>query len=333
MKRISAVPRLESLRQDTRPRASRAAHTLRSVVVPLDGSAAAESCLPHAVALARRTGASLRLVQVRPPDAPAETELLAIDAGGRLAFQTRSSAYLASVADRIADEAGLRAATESIAHDRVAEALEAACTSRDLLIVARPQRRAWSQYSAWSWGAGSVADRLINRLRRPLLIVPSAAAASPVTAERKLQRVLLPLVVSASAGQVIDRARTVVGDDLAEYWLFSVIPLWSLAQVQRSGGGGLGPRSDAARLRAAAWSRLDEARRKLEREDCVVHARLVFDNLPPGRAILSHASVLRADLIVLAGRPQWLPGWLHHAVPQYVARHAAVPVLLCPAEG
>src|SRR4051794_5058994 len=40
---------------------------IRSLLVPLDGSAYAEHALPLAASIARRAGASLRLIRVLPP--------------------------------------------------------------------------------------------------------------------------------------------------------------------------------------------------------------------------------------------------------------------------
>lgn len=76
----------------------------RTLMVPLDGSSFAEHALPLALSIARRAGASVRLINVAPPLAEAYAEGVFFtmpDLQARLVRQQQ--AYLESVVARLRD--------------------------------------------------------------------------------------------------------------------------------------------------------------------------------------------------------------------------------------
>ncbi|HEX9108141.1 MAG TPA: universal stress protein [Longimicrobiales bacterium] len=137
----------------------------RRILVPLDGSGAAEEVIEHALALGELCGASYSLVQVDQPlqrrraaEAPAEGET------GRVGQAAQR--YLDYVATRLRDR-GLSVDTRVLLDSRPAEAILAAAaeTGADLLALTLhgeggKQRRLF----------GSVADKVIRASSLPLLV-------------------------------------------------------------------------------------------------------------------------------------------------------------------
>ena len=146
----------------------------RTIMVPLDGTAAAEAALPLARALARGLGADLRLVMVVPtletiegeqfPQAtflPTTTRALldaqveqATDYLGRLAASLRSL--------------GVSTLSEVRRGGPVAELATDAAEHADGLVLVATHGRAGLQ-AIWS---SSVAARLLKRTQAPVLLVP-----------------------------------------------------------------------------------------------------------------------------------------------------------------
>jgi nucleotide-binding universal stress UspA family protein len=85
------------------------APTIRTILLPLDGSPRAGVAIPAAIALAKATGAKVSLLHVVEHDAPRE-----VHGETHLASVAEAQAYLADIARRFAD-AGI--ATDSHVHD------------------------------------------------------------------------------------------------------------------------------------------------------------------------------------------------------------------------
>src|SRR6516165_5033034 len=140
----------------------------RTILVPLDGSAFAEHALPLAVSIARRAGATLRLVRVHVPaatlyrnsDLDANLDLDAL-------VRDEERPYLDHVSGRIAQVCGLRPDV-ALLDGRVADVLyeQGVSAGVDLVVMATHGRGPLSRL----W-LGSVADELVRRLPTPLLLV------------------------------------------------------------------------------------------------------------------------------------------------------------------
>lgn len=139
---------------------------LRRIIVPLDGSAFAETAIPAAAGLARGLRGHLELVMVHSPalSGPSPTAALAQDARIRayeeayVIQKARSSAEAADgpVASSVLD--GPVAAT-LIDHVRARKA--------DLVVMTTHGRNGLSRFFL-----GSVADRLVRELHCPILLLP-----------------------------------------------------------------------------------------------------------------------------------------------------------------
>jgi len=156
-----------------RPVEGEAAPTLRRgpIVVPLDGTPAAEAALPLAQALAAATGTHLHLVRVVPTVQtlttgrdPAATFTPIATAALLDLEEPAARDYLAEVADR--GTGGIPTTTE-VRRGEVAAELAAAVTDSEagLVVMATHGRAGISGHLA-----GSVATRLLSRLDRPLVL-------------------------------------------------------------------------------------------------------------------------------------------------------------------
>lgn len=131
--RVAAVEQGAAPNAPSRTRAS----GFRTLLVPLDGSAFAEHALPRALAIARRSGASIRLAHVYSPLATAEPlwrrEFLA---GVDRRLVSERQAYLTDVARRIALRDSLRVVTILSESEQTALQLGKVAQGADLVVMA-----------------------------------------------------------------------------------------------------------------------------------------------------------------------------------------------------
>ncbi len=133
----------------------------KQIMVPLDGSKFAETAVPLALTLSRKTGAPIHLVTVIEP-VPA------------FAYEDWSTAaeewtreYLAKLTEDVASRAGGEV-TSAVLSGHVVDTLlqESREKSADLIVMASHGRGAVSR--VW---LGSVADRFVRQADRPVLLV------------------------------------------------------------------------------------------------------------------------------------------------------------------
>src|SRR5689334_16481860 len=93
----------------------------RSILVPLDGSPASEQALPYAAALARRSGAALRLAYVHTPLVLGEGVMYLGAPEAQLWEEEKT--YLDGVADRLR-KAGLGDVSARVLEGPIAAALQ-----------------------------------------------------------------------------------------------------------------------------------------------------------------------------------------------------------------
>jgi len=145
----------------------------RTVMVPLDGSAAAASALPAAAAVARACGAALRLVSVvptpetAPPERAAATRLMPSAAAEVLDLEAAHTLeYLTAFTTALVAD-GVTASGQVERGEAVRMLLDAAEVSHaDLIVIATHGRSGL----AGTW-AGSVASRVIGHTAIPVLLV------------------------------------------------------------------------------------------------------------------------------------------------------------------
>ena len=158
---------------------------LQRILVPLDCSPRAECVLPTATALARTHGAVLILAHVVPePEMPRRLAPAADDLmlASRLTERNRQEGerYLRELRERLIAE-GLRVETRLVVSARRARAIWAVAeeSAADLVVVAAHGRTGDARERC-----GSVAGRLLEECRRPMIVLQDVAAApEPTPAE------------------------------------------------------------------------------------------------------------------------------------------------------
>lgn len=194
---------------------------IRRIVVPLDRSPLAERALAPALAIARRTGAELRLVHVRahaPADATHDPSELARRSSRAL---EEARGYLDLVAVRLRQDAGV-AVTCATVRGAVAEAIcaDAAATGADLIVMCTHGRTGWSRF----W-IGSVADAVLHRARIPVLLVRASDGRNDGTTEPPFapQRVLVPMDGGPGSDRLLEDVAEILGPFEPDVELIEVV--------------------------------------------------------------------------------------------------------------
>jgi nucleotide-binding universal stress UspA family protein len=302
----------------------------QQILVSLDGSALAETVLPHAEALARANGYALLLLHVVTPSETSQTQVWIAAAPADLRREweesrlTQIHAYLAALATRL-QTADLRVRTEVLPnHDPAAAIVERA--KRDpavaLIAIATHGRSGLSR-----WVLGSVAAKVLHAATKPLLLWRAREASQAGFPNRPYRTILIPLDGSCFAEHALEPAQTIASGSGSALLLLAVVPAIddiALAEV------GVIPywmeaACDAEREHHDQY--LKQVADRLAAGGQRVQTRLVTG--PPAEAILHAADVEQADLIVMTthGRSGLSRLWLG-SVATKVAQGAQVPVLL-----
>ncbi len=293
--------------------------TLRTIMVPIDGSAFAEAALPPARAVAAaHAGAVVRLVLVH--SAPSGVALGA--EGPRLTaeLRDREEAYLTAAAERL----GGLVETAHLDGDPGPElALEAERCGADLVVMATHGRGAMGRF----W-LGSVADHLVRHLHRPILLVrPDPEEATP--GPPRFERALVPLDPSPDSEAVLQALSRVLGADRAP----TVILLSVVEPVLGVGEPGLpfAVPADPAILteqRRVAEERLVATAARLRGAGLRVETT-VLTAARPAAAILETAIDQEVGLVAMTTHGEGgLQRLLLGSVTDKVIRACPVPVLL-----
>lgn len=289
--------------------------TLRTVLVPLDGTAFAEAALPFAAQVARRHGATLRLVLVHDPPVDGS------DAAAALALTLRGTTldYLRAVASRL-DPAGTLVQGVEVLQGPVGATLATASSSADLVVLATHGRGGLSR--AW---LGSVADYLLRHAAAPVLLVRPAEVPATFRAV-PLSRVLVPLDASAASESAI-AAATAVADAPAHFTLLGVIePVLGVGEPAVPYPVPMDP-ALLADVRAAVESRLGRVAAALRSGGHHADAKVVHV-ASPAAAILAEARDGGHHLIAMTTQGQGGVGrLLLGSVADKVVRGADIPVL------
>jgi nucleotide-binding universal stress UspA family protein len=295
----------------------------RTLLVPLDGSRSSEHALPLAAGIARRAGAALHLVRVRPPSLVGE---------GVAAFATEKSAwamarsYLEEMAGRLEAVTGMKVATR-VLDGPVADTLHEYATGQvaDLVVMSTHGRGPFSRF--WP---GSVADQLARRLPMPLLLVHPHDAPVELAREPALRRLLVGLNGSPRAEGVLGPALALASLTGAAVTLLRVVlppPAYGmdLPPYAAAGAADLALLED---LRHEAEAYLTRVADRLRAEGHAVETRVVA-HAHAATGLLEEAARTGCDLIALEthGR-RGLPRLFLGSVADKVVRGAEVPVLL-----
>ena len=155
--------------------------SLRSVVVPLDGSALSELALPHAISVAAALSARITVLRITPTQEHYSQQLISAtpEMGAIADFELASAAdltaqdaemvtdYLADVSNRMAADHAHDAATEHIVHNNVAQAIIEKAAAQPTLVAMTTHGRS----GVGRVVLGSVTDRVIRHSNTPVLVI------------------------------------------------------------------------------------------------------------------------------------------------------------------
>jgi nucleotide-binding universal stress UspA family protein len=297
------------------------------ILVPVDGSTFAEYALPHAVHVARTTGARLVLALVHSRYAPA-----AMDPAMRRmmddwedAEADREAAYLRNLAARIAEEHGLAVLPRLLSGEINPAILNEVRQQEAGLVVLTTHGRAGLE-RAW---LGSVADALLRDLDVPALVIrPDADGEPPPAVAPGYRRVVVALDGSGRAEKAIAPALALSEPGARVTLLRMAAPGAAVTSPFVPFAPQMSD-DESRRRQEAARSYLDEIAAAIDPGDRHVDTAVVV-NFHAARAILEYAGEQGADLIAMStqGRSPVTRLVLGSSTDK-VVRAASCPVLVC----
>lgn len=176
---------------------------IRSVLLPLDGSAFAEQAVPWAAAIARKARGRLRLALVHqsPPSPPLDDSSARLYTRIELALRKSEREYLRRVAAGIKGAGAIQVATATLAGPPATALSDYAGEVGVDLVVMTTHGRGGLQ-RAW---LGSVADRLVRSLEIPVLLIRPHGD-RPALPQPRLEEILVPLDGSRRAEAALPTA-------------------------------------------------------------------------------------------------------------------------------
>ena len=308
---------------------------MKTILVPLDGSAVAEQALPYARMLAGMFAARVHLLAVLTDEQ--QQRLIAGYAGAPAShdetdwpWEHRAQADLTRAAEAYLDgqaqalrEAQLEVTFEVTTGDPAACIADIAASEPRAQIV-----MATHGYSGLRrWALGSVADKIVQIATTPVLLVrafapPPAGALSP-------KRILVPLDGSALADQALPHAIEIARRAPATIVLLQVaIPLIEYAPGMSPFNRTIAPSIKFPDVvREQAYEQLAATIDRFGIREVVMTPLVVFGH--PAEAIVDAATERRADLIVMATHGySGLRRWALGNVADKVLHASPVPLLL-----
>jgi len=311
------------------------------LLVPLDGSEFAEAAISLAMGVGERTGAAIELAAVHEPTLrpgliedvgglDAATLGVLSPVGHELneevwtALEERLRRYLDEAADRVRDRFG-GTVTTKLLEGLPVEALQARIQEADIDLVVMTTHGRGGLSRVW---LGSVADGLVRRCDRPVLLRRPEGDGVEVRPWPGARRVLVPLDGSELAESILDDVVTFADLTGATCTLVTIV----IPPIE-PGSPYMAQASDVfdqllQEAESSAIEYLDGVADRLRTRGVTVETHTVVQVQPHG-AILTLAEETDADLIAMAthGR-SGLRRMVLGSVGDKVLRGADVPVLL-----
>ena len=238
-------------------------------------------------------------------------------------------AYLDGLLNRLATACPVPVASTILEGSAVAEALNshATATGSDLIVMTTHGHGPLSRF----W-LGSVADEMVRRAVRPLLLVRPQASALDLASEPALQHILIPLDGTALAERALASAVGLGNLMQARYTLLRAYgPEIDLDPLSSAALGDVQPSGE--QLRCQAQDYLNRTAEQLKGQALNVQMHVVLGQ-HPASAILEAAQRLGADLIALESHGRHgLSRMLLGSVADKVIRGASLPVLVHSSPG
>lgn len=304
----------------------------RSLLVPLDGSTAAEHALPMALSLARRFGADVKVIHIYAPVWGVYGEGGVYDALLDHELREEMQAYLEGVIQRLSQVSSV-SVSSVLLEGRVAGAINrhAEESGADLIVMSTQGRGPVARF----W-LGSVADALVRQSTIPMLFVRPEDSEADFAQEPELGRVLVPLDGSPLAEQILEPAAALAAATGAELRLLRVVQEFTPDGHDPDSGrvSGIRPtlltqlRELDRESRQRAEEYLNQTAERLRQRSLEVQPRVVSHHRP-ATALLDDASTHGVALIALATHGRGgLKRLLLGSVADKVLRGATTPVLV-----
>lgn len=297
---------------------------IHDILVPVDGSAFSEHAVPVALDLARRAHARVHLVQVHETIlAPGTaTDLPVYDPQWDPALRAQEEEYLASLADRCAERAGVRPRAELL-DGVVADAVGAYAAEMEIDQIVMTTHGRGGISRAW---VGSVADALVRRAAAPVLLVRPKAEEPDWHASLQASHILVPLDGSPLSESALGPALTLGSITGARYTLLRVVLPLPFLTIPNAPTAFLD--AGARQARADADVYLEGVAARLRSQGAQVEVTAELHSIPV-QGILDYAARNAVDMIVMAthGRGGWSRVALG-SVADKVMRGTLLPVML-----
>lgn len=299
---------------------------LRTILVPLDGSALAERALPIALDIARRAGGAVHLVRAHVPiavvGATAEGAIFSQDMlAADEALRRRAQEYLDATATRVAGEWGLRVTAHT--EDGSPAGLVTDIAERigaDLVVMTTHGAGGFTP----DW-LGSVADSVIRHSHRPVLALPEndSHLDEPFTP----RTILVTLDGSDRAAAILPIARDIAVAFGANVELMRVVapyvPGDVVATLAADRPDPFGVDAETVHAKKA----LDDAAVMLQKAGLKTTATVRVD-LSPTRCMLDHVKATNPGCIAIATQGRGLSRIFLGSVADKLIRSAGRPVLV-----
>jgi nucleotide-binding universal stress UspA family protein len=299
---------------------------LRTILVPLDGSALAERALPIACDIARRAGGAVQVVRAHIPiavvGATAEGAIFSQDMlAADDALRQRAQRYVEEVAAKYAGEWGIR--VTPVTEDGSPAGLITDIAERiaaDLIVMTTHGVGGFTP----DW-LGSVADSVIRHSHRPVLALPEndAHLGEPFTP----RTLLITLDGSDRANAILPIARDIAVAFGASVDLIRVVAPYVPGDVVATLAA---DRPDPFGIDAEtvhAKKALDDAGAELEGSGIKV-TKTVRVDLSPTRCLLDHVKTTAPDCIAIATQGRGVSRIFLGSVADKLIRSAGRPVLV-----
>ena len=293
---------------------------MKTMLVPLDGSALSETVLPVATAVAGvdRYGVTLFSVWEVLPE-----ELNAIgERHGRELCQQGMKyfrSYLSNIAESLRQK-GIEVTVEVRSGHPAVETMRAAVELQVDMIAMTTHGRQGVVYER----RGSVADKVLRGSAIPVLVVGPRMVEVWPPAEVKIRSILIPLDGSSESEFALPLAMELAGQWQARVSLLRVVPPL-MGSYEIGTAQGYPPEVQAKRLRAAARY-LRGIKGRYPQADIEVH----LEEGLPRREVPRFSEGRRFDLVVMASRSRY--GWGRWSLGGVAeeAIEGSVPVILVP---
>jgi len=273
------------------------------ILVPLDGSNLAELAIPYAEEIAAAFNSEVVLVYVSEP--------------GESQYRHMHQLYLEEVAEQVREHIKEHAEVRAIVlpGEPAEQIIDYAWRHKIGLIIMASHGRS----GITPWATGSVANKVLNATRVPVLLIKVVKPPQRVPGKPLLNRILLPLDGSEAGEAAMPYVQELINRLESEVILFGVVPA---GQHARTVGGLdfiLYPEQYLEVVKAEAREYLDRVYHRLSGGKAAVRVELKVGDV--AREIIKFAEETNVSLIAISahghsGIEKWVFGSIAHKILQ-----------------